>query len=138
MRIAPPGGVNLIALEIRLKSACLSRHSSPAIAPMSGGQQSSISSPRLLARPRNSASTVFNIAKNLDPAGLQNHVTRFDRREVGNIVDEPEQLLRALEDAAGVVELPRIQVAEILIGQDSAKPMTAFNGVRNSCEKLAI
>ena len=39
-RIEPPAGVNLIAFEIRLNSACFSRRSSASIAPISRGQRS--------------------------------------------------------------------------------------------------
>src|SRR3984893_7594567 len=79
--IAPPGGVNLIEFEIRLKSACLIRRSSPSIAPISGGKRSSSSRSRLraLAGQRHHG---LQHPENLDAPGFEHHVACFDRGEI--------------------------------------------------------
>src|SRR5215470_3382412 len=54
----------------------------------------------------------------VDLLRLERHVTGLDRREVEDIVDQRHQAMRTVEYAAAVVELARIELAEILVRED--------------------
>ena len=108
-RIVPPGGVNLIAFEIRLNSACLSRRSS-AVDRADIGRAVELELEVLACAPaRGSAPARSQQLADVDLLGLQHHVAGLDRREVEDVVDQRQQPVRAVEDAAAVVELARVQ-----------------------------
>ena len=102
--------------------------------PMSGGATTARYQGSRLARPlAGQGQHRFQHVVDVDAAGFEHHVPRLDRGEVEDIVDQRQQLMRAVENAAAVVELARIQRRRNTGWSEiSAKPMIAFSGVRSS------
>src|SRR5215471_3386561 len=80
--------------------------------------QRQLSAARALAREVDDG---FQHLANLDPRGFELHIAGFDCREIENVVDQRQELVRAGQDATAVIELALIKVAEILVVEDFGK-----------------
>src|SRR3546814_13524111 len=58
----------------------------------------------------------------VDRAAVERHVAGLDGREVEDVVDQREQALRGVDDALGILALPRVHLAEILVVDDLGAP----------------
>src|SRR5580658_1527944 len=71
----------------------------------------------------------------IDRRALQRQLSGLDRGQVENVVDQRQEPLRAVEDAAAILDLPVVEGTEILCGQDLGE---ADDGIERRAQLNAI
>ena len=116
-----PLGVNLTALETRLKTIWRTRRSSAVIVISSGSVLRASAMPPPLARSLSIETALLQNLGNRDRRELQLHPAGLDLGEVEDVVDQREQMLAGFEHVVDVGELALVQLAEHLLVQHLAE-----------------
>ena len=130
----PPSGVNLTALLSRFSTTCLSLSSSAQITPTSGATASEIVIPCRAARSRTIASAYSSSSGSDSALGSSSirPASTFERSRISLISSSrwrPESRMSRTYSSWRSLSSPNIRSSST-----SEKPITAFSGVRSSCD----